>query len=328
MSAGQWCLIESDPGVFTELIANIGVRDVQVEELYSLDEESLHAVGTAYGLIFLFKYEDDKVTPTGTVANQESLFFASQVIQNACATQAILSVLLNCPPTVDIGAELSQFKAFASGLPPAMRGLAISNSDTIRDVHNSFARSESFSSESRKATKDDDLFHFVAYIPFQGRLYELDGLQRGPIDHGECSMENWLFAAAPVISARIERYAATEIRFNLMTIIRDVRVDLDDRKAELEAQLLSLPEDDSSSGLRDELQQELEAVSLRLHTEDAKRARYRMENIRRKHNYIPFIVEALKALARHTDLTQTVEAAKQTAAQRAAAHRAAKQSAK
>jgi hypothetical protein len=32
--------------------------------------------------------------------------------------------------------------------------------------------------------KSADAFHFVAYVPFAGRLYELDGLQPGPIDHG------------------------------------------------------------------------------------------------------------------------------------------------
>ena len=30
-----------------------------------------------------------------------------------------------------------------------------------------------------------ETFHYVSYVPINGRLFELDGLKPGPIDHGE-----------------------------------------------------------------------------------------------------------------------------------------------
>lgn len=46
-------------------------------------------------------------------------------------------------------------------------------------------RPELFLIEDKKfGGKEEDAFHFIAYVPFEGRLYELDGLQQGPIDLG------------------------------------------------------------------------------------------------------------------------------------------------
>ncbi|KAG0266481.1 ubiquitin carboxyl-terminal hydrolase [Mortierella polycephala] len=81
---GNWCLIESDPGVFTGLIKGIGVSGVQVEEIYSIDRETLEDLKPVHGLIFLFKWEGRG--PTSSSESQapieyenESVFFAQQV---------------------------------------------------------------------------------------------------------------------------------------------------------------------------------------------------------------------------------------------------------
>ena len=85
-----------------------------------------------YGVIFLFKYPTGE-KPSDTPQDghfdfdaSENLFFAAQTIQNACGTQALLSVLLNKEGDVQIGPQLKDFKEFTGAFPSEV-GLFIWN---------------------------------------------------------------------------------------------------------------------------------------------------------------------------------------------------------
>lgn len=97
---------------------------MQFDELITLEPDELRQLGKIYGVIFLFKYPTGEkatdVPKDGTFDHEaaEKLFFAAQTIQNACGTQALLSVLLNKDREVDIGKDLKEFKEFAGEFPP------------------------------------------------------------------------------------------------------------------------------------------------------------------------------------------------------------------
>ena len=112
--------------------------------------------------------------------------------------------MLNKQQEIEVGDELSNLYAYSSTFSSKDKGLSIGNSDKIKQAHNGFARQDPFEVEiDRTATKDDDAFHFISYINFKDQLYELDGLQQGPISHGACTADNWLEKARTEIQARI-----------------------------------------------------------------------------------------------------------------------------
>ena len=138
-------------------------------------------------------------------------------------------------------------------------------------MHNSFSASSSpfHSDESRPATDSDDLYHFIAYLPISGTLYELDGLQSAPISHGPCEDAQFPEKIIPVLQRRIERYPAGEIRFNLLAVVQDPRV-----KA-----------------------REIGDVEM-LEREEAKREAWGWENELRRHNFVGFTSEVLGMVVR------------------------------
>ncbi|PVH20811.1 hypothetical protein CXQ85_004319 [Candidozyma haemuli] len=229
-----WNTIDSDAvrGVFTELVERLGVQNVQFDELYSIDKESLLAVAPVYAVVFLFKYSkldreyaakkqpiDGEYDPDYA---EKGIFFANQTIQNACATQAVLNSLLNKLDDIEIGEELHNLRSFIEGFDPEMAGETLSNSETLRSVHNSFSAPKFIDSDQLPPPdmddKDDGLFHFITYLNINNTIYELDGLKQYPIKHETLDAPDHFYDVLPrVLQRRIDKYQG-EIRFSLIAI--------------------------------------------------------------------------------------------------------------
>eukprot|EP00756_Hemistasia_phaeocysticola_P023191 Hpha_TRINITY_DN15876_c0_g4::TRINITY_DN15876_c0_g4_i1::g.190945::m.190945/K05610/UCHL5, UCH37; ubiquitin carboxyl-terminal hydrolase L5 len=277
-----WCTIESDPAVFTEMLDKFGVRNTEVVEIETLDAVS--ELPQTYGLIFLFKWKPDKRQGVEAI-DAPNVYFAKQMVSNACATQALINILLNCQDKVDVGEALKKFHGFTKDMSAEQRGECMGGEDTLRQVHNSFARSQSFSFE-QEGESDEDAYHFIAYMPKDGMLYELDGLQKGPILLGDAG-EDWLSAAVPKVQERIQQVQSQDTKGNgLMFTLLALTAD----RIQALQKDLERAESGSTSDVTAVLQARLESLK-------DERAAGQKENRRRRHNYIPLAFALLKALA-------------------------------
>ena len=252
---GEWLELESDPGVFSLLVQDYGVRGVKVEEVYDLANKFR---GRVYGFVFLFRWEGDRrsrkkalssddsyVVDSGLVSN---IFFAHQIITNSCATHALLSVLLNCSD-IELGPNLSRLKEFTLGHDPDSKGFAIANMLELARIHNKHARPSHHiipppggrrgSVMSSAHALLPETYHFVSYVPINDRLFELDGLREFPIDHGPWGEhENWTDLFQRVISQRLG--SGVDLLYNLMAVVPDNLSQLSSRLQQLQTEQKAL----------------------------------------------------------------------------------------
>ncbi|KAH8286788.1 hypothetical protein KR018_010552, partial [Drosophila ironensis] len=306
-----WCLIESDPGIFTEMLLGFGVSGAQVEEIWSLDAGSFQHLQPIHGLIFLFKWLQDDQPSGVVVTDRQDIFFARQVVNNACATQAILSILLNLKHAdIDIGPTLTNFKGLCEHLDFETRGLCLAHQTEIRNVHNSFARPMFFEFDIPTIATVEDAYHFVGFVPINGKIFELDGLREGPIEVADIPQGgSWLEVAGPIIEARMQRYSAGEIHFNLMAVVSD-------RQRNYERQIAMLLQEPSLLGAVD-LQIEIANLESGVQFEKEKKIRYKEEHQRRRTSYVPFIMELLRQLGETGQLMDIYNRARNRAVQTA-----------
>ncbi|XP_050728111.1 ubiquitin carboxyl-terminal hydrolase calypso-like isoform X6 [Eriocheir sinensis] len=234
-----WLELESDPGLFTLLLEDMGVRGVQVEEVYDLQKSF---EGKVYGFIFLFRWIEERRSRRKVVENTDNyvqdeavvnnMFFAQQMVPNSCATHSLVSVLLNCS-ALDLGPTLSRLKVHTVGMNPENKGWAIGNTPELANAHNSHSAPQARRRPDKtpgvptsSRVSNAETFHFVSYVPVNGRLFELDGLKPSPIDHGPWQPgEDWTEKFRRVITERLGIATGGEpyhdIRFNLMAVVPD-----------------------------------------------------------------------------------------------------------
>ncbi|KAJ7176005.1 cysteine proteinase [Mycena filopes] len=257
-----FAVIESDPGVFTCLTRKLGVRGLEFVELYDIEPWAVDHLQPR-GLVFCFMWRKDAHRPSDFEDSAaERVWFANQLSDDACASLAILNILLNC--SIDIGdSELAAFRRDTESMSPVMKGLAVSSSPFIRAAHRAMARppdlrgalysiatstlndaakkkknpppakkpppkpkaASSTVKVKKEESDDEEAYHFIAYVPSYGKVWELDGLKSGPLEVGELSEENasWMDVVRPALRMKMQKYGGAEggtnIRFSLLAVV-------------------------------------------------------------------------------------------------------------
>jgi ubiquitin carboxyl-terminal hydrolase L3 len=193
-------------------------------DVFGLDEELLNFVPRpVYALSLLFpcaaasslrdQLNARALTPAQT---PEKMFYTKQKVGNACGTVAAIHILANVdPPCLAKDSPLSKFISSVSDKTPEERAELMESDADLAKVHEQFA-SQGQTAAPNAEDKIDQ--HFIALIPFEGKLFELDGAKDGPVEHGQISDKGFLVDASKVCQKYIDA-AEGNLNFAIMALV-------------------------------------------------------------------------------------------------------------
>ncbi|PYI14899.1 cysteine proteinase [Aspergillus japonicus CBS 114.51] len=189
--------LENNPEVMSHLIHQLGLpATLAFTDVYSIDEPDLLAFvpRPSHALLLVFPvsatYETARLTEdrslpayTGSGPTEPVMWF-KQTIRNACGLIGLLHAVANGEPRRQVlpGSDLDALLQEAEGLDPVRRADLLYESTALESAHADAAKRGD--TQAPQAEDNVDL-HFVAFVKgADGRLWELDGRRKGPLDRG------------------------------------------------------------------------------------------------------------------------------------------------
>lgn len=220
-----WVPLESNPEVMTKFLHKLGVpKKWSVVDVYGLDPELLAIVPKpVLALIMLYPVtikndkteEEDEATKDSKNDVSDSVYHMKQCISNACGTIALVHSIANNLDTLQLeDGFLKTFLDETKGLSSAERGERLIKAQGIIDIHMESAQE----GQTEAPGEDMEVYHhFIAFVHKDGSIYELDGRQLSPINHGSSSPEALLEDAARVCKDYMARNPG-EVRFTMVAL--------------------------------------------------------------------------------------------------------------
>ncbi|KFY89580.1 hypothetical protein V500_05604, partial [Pseudogymnoascus sp. VKM F-4518 (FW-2643)] len=180
----------------TSLLHNLGLSPtLSIHDVYSLTDPTLLSLvpRPAHALLLVFPtsatYEAHRAAEDSTRDDyagsgpDEPVMWFRQTIGNSCGLMALLHAAANgsAKDFIDPSSTLGTLVAAAAPLPPTQRASLLYNSPALESAHQ--AAAQQGDSVAPAAAADIDL-HYVAFVAAGGRLWELDGSRKGPLDRG------------------------------------------------------------------------------------------------------------------------------------------------
>ncbi|CAG9326767.1 unnamed protein product [Blepharisma stoltei] len=237
----QWIPLESNPEVITKYINSLGFPTTlySLTDVLSWEEWAIDMLPQPVLALFLLYPISDR----SRTARQErvslceaenreisqNLYYMKQTVGNACGTIAAIhaianslnSELLSQRIILAEGSFLQRFLDRTWNLTPEERGRLLEEGEDLESDIESEHQRAAAEGQSRVPGHNERVdLHFIAIVPKDGYIYELDGRAGIPINHGRYSAPQKFAkeACLKVIKEGFMDVDPEELRFNILAL--------------------------------------------------------------------------------------------------------------
>ncbi|KAG2024994.1 hypothetical protein GB937_003218, partial [Aspergillus fischeri] len=216
--------LENNPEVMSHLVHQLGLPPtLGFTDVYSIDEPDLLALvpRPSHALLLVFpvtpSYEATRVAEDGPLPEYngsgpgEPVMWFKQTIRNACGLIGLLHAVANGEPRKHVipGSDLDTLLREAESLGPIARADLLYESKALESAHADAAR---LGDTAAPQAEDNVDLHFVAFVKgSDGRLWELDGRRKGPLERGRLADDEDALSDK-ALELGVRRFLQTEVR--------------------------------------------------------------------------------------------------------------------